>query len=111
MGTVEIDARRAVSSGTDTFLLVSGREDAGGNGARTATFRPICRSACGFRCLADYSQTVDHGASFPALPLPFVHLGEQVEERLLGVRNIAVCRPAEELELAHHQLAFLKLNM
>lgn len=60
---------------------------------------------------ADYSQAVDHGASLPTLPLPLVHLSEQVEERLLGVGNVAVRRPAEELELAHHQLALLKLHM
>lgn len=76
--------------------------------------RPIRCSTCGFGCrlkTADYSQTVDHGASFPALPLPLVHLGQQVKERLLGVGNVAVRRPAEELELAHHQLALLKLNI
>lgn len=58
-----------------------------------------------------YSQAVDHGASFPTLPLPLVHLREQVEERLLGVGNVAVRRPAQELELAHHQLALLELDV
>lgn len=62
------------------------------------------------RAPAGYSQAVDHGASFPTLPLPLVHLGEQAEEGLLGVGNVAVRRPAEELELAHHQLALLELN-
>lgn len=60
---------------------------------------------------AGYSQAVDHRASFPTLPLPLVHLSEQAEEGLLGVGNVAVRRPAEELELAHHQLALLELNM
>lgn len=54
---------------------------------------------------------MDHGASFPALPLPLVHLSEQVQERLLGVGNVAIGRPAEELELTHHQLALLELKM
>lgn len=60
---------------------------------------------------AGYSQAVDHGASFPTLPLPLVHLRQQVEERLLGVGNVAVRRPAQELELAHHQLALLELDV
>lgn len=53
---------------------------------------------------------MDHGTSFAALPLPLVHLSEQVQERLLGVGNVAIGRPAEELELTHHQLALLKLH-
>lgn len=58
----------------------------------------------------DNSQAVHNGASFPALPLPLVHLSQQVEESLLGVGNVAVCRPAQELELTHHQLALLELQ-
>lgn len=59
----------------------------------------------------DYSQAVDDGASFPALPLPLVHLSEQVEESLLGIGNVTIRRPAQELELTHHQLALLELEM
>lgn len=92
---------------------------------RQQVSRPIGCIKCGFSTFAerrrlpflyqfkapDYLQAVDHGASFPALPLPLVHLSEQVQERLLGVGNVAIGRPAEELELAHHQLALLELNM
>lgn len=58
---------------------------------------------------ADYSQAVDNSASFSTIPLPLVYLSEQVEESLFGVRDIAICRPAQELELTHHQLALLQL--
>lgn len=60
--------------------------------------------------LRDYSQAVDGSASLSALSLPLVHLSQQVEESLLGVGNIAVGRPAQELELTHHQLALLELQ-
>lgn len=53
---------------------------------------------------------MDHGASFSTLPLPVVDLGQQAEEGLLGVGHVAVRRPSQELEVTHHQLAFLKLN-
>ena len=59
--------------------------------------------------LTDYSQAMDDSASFPTLPLPLVHLRQQVEESLLGVGNISIRRPAQELELTHHQLALLEL--
>lgn len=52
---------------------------------------------------------MDDGASFAALPLPLVHLGEQVEESLLGVGDVTIGRPAQELELTDHQLALLEL--
>lgn len=52
---------------------------------------------------------MDDGAPFAALPLPLVHLGEQVEESLLGVGDVTIGRPAQELELTHHQLALLEL--
>lgn len=60
--------------------------------------------------LGDDSQAVDDGAPFAALPLPLVHLGEQVEESLLGVGDVTIGRPAQELELTHHQLALLELE-
>ncbi len=60
--------------------------------------------------VTDYSQAVDNSASFSTLPLPLVHLSQQVEESLLGVGNIAIRRPAQELELTHHQLALLELQ-
>lgn len=56
------------------------------------------------------SQAVDHGAAFATLPLPVVHLGQQAQEGLLGVGHVAVRRPAQELEVAHRQLALLKLK-
>lgn len=52
---------------------------------------------------------MDDGSPFAALPLPLVHLGEQVEESLLGVGDVTIGRPAQELELTHHQLALLEL--
>lgn len=63
------------------------------------------------RCmlLTDYSQAVDNSASFSTFPLPLVYLSQQVEESLLGVGNISIRRPAQELELTHHQLALLEL--
>lgn len=54
---------------------------------------------------------MDNSASFSTLPLPLVYLSQQVEESLLGVWNIAICRPAKELELTHYQLALLELEM
>ena len=63
-----------------------------------------------YMLLGGYSQAVDGRASFSALPLPLVHLSQQVEESLLGVGDIAVCRPAQELELTHHQLTLLELQ-
>lgn len=61
--------------------------------------------------LKHYSQAVHNCASFSTLPLPLVHLSQQVEESLLGVWNVAICRPAQKLELAHHQLALLELQI
>lgn len=56
------------------------------------------------------SQAVDNGATLPALPLPVVNLSQKAEEGLLGVGHIAVWRPAQELEVTHNKLAFLKLQ-
>lgn len=56
------------------------------------------------------SQAVDHGAALATVPLPAVHLGQQAEEGLPGVGHVAVRRPAQELEVAHHQLALLELG-
>lgn len=106
-------------------MLGGGRDNSGMSSARQQVSRPIGCIKCGFNTFSerrrlpfpyqfkalDYLQAVDHGASFPALPLPLVHLSEQVQERLLGVGNVAIGRPAEELELTHHQLALLELKM
>lgn len=58
-----------------------------------------------------YSQAVDYCTTFPTLPLPLLHAGQQVEEGLFGVRHVTVRRPAQELELAHDQLTLLQLHM
>ena len=74
----------------------------------------VCRvcgvcEACECVC-AQYSQAVHHGAALPTLSLPLVHVGQQAQEGLLGVGDVTIRRPAQELELAHHQLAFLQLD-
>ncbi|TNN76246.1 hypothetical protein EYF80_013534 [Liparis tanakae] len=54
-------------------------------------------------CVADYSQAVDNRASFSTLPLPLVHLSQQVEESLLRVRNIScscVCQLSAVFEFS-----------
>lgn len=56
------------------------------------------------------SQTVDDGATLSTLPLPVVNLSQKAEEGFLGVGHIAVWGPAQELEMTHHKLAFLKLK-
>lgn len=58
-----------------------------------------------------HSQAVHNGASIPTLRLPLVHLGQQVQEGLLGVRRVPVCRPAQELEVPHQQVPFLQLGV
>lgn len=55
------------------------------------------------------SQAVDDGASLSALPLPVVNLRQKAKEGFLWVGHIAVGGPAQELEVTHHELAFLKL--
>lgn len=56
------------------------------------------------------SQAVDHGAAFATLPLPAVDLGQQAQEGLPGVGDVPVRGPAQELEVAHQQLALLQLE-
>lgn len=56
------------------------------------------------------SQAVDDGASLSTLPLPVVNLSQEANEGFLGVGHVAVWRPAQELEMTHHQLAFLQLK-
>lgn len=56
------------------------------------------------------SQAVDDGAPLSTLPLPVVNLGQKAQEGFLGVGHIAVRGPAQELEVTHHKLAFLKLK-
>lgn len=53
------------------------------------------------------SQAVDDGASLSTLHLPVVNLSQKAEEGFLGVRHISVGGPAQELEVPHHELAFL----
>lgn len=55
------------------------------------------------------SQAVHDGASLTTLPLPVVDLSQKAKEGFLGVRHVTVRGPAQELEVAHHQLAFLEL--
>lgn len=55
------------------------------------------------------SQAVDNGASLSTLPLPVVDLSQEAEKGFLGVGHVAVWGPAQELEVTHHELAFLKL--
>lgn len=57
-----------------------------------------------------HSQAVHDGAPVPALCLPLVHLGQQVQEGLLGVRCVPVRGPAQELEVPHQQVALLQLG-
>lgn len=56
------------------------------------------------------SQAVDDGASLSTLPLPVVDLSQEAEKGFLGVGHVAVWGPAQELEVTHHELAFLKLR-
>lgn len=56
------------------------------------------------------SQAVDNGASLSTLPLPVVDLSQEAEKGFLGVGHVAVWGPAQELEVTHHELAFLKLR-
>ena len=58
-----------------------------------------------------HSQAVHDGAPVPALCLPLVHLGQQVQEGLLGVRRVPVRRPAQELEVSHQQVPLLQLGV
>lgn len=56
------------------------------------------------------SQAVHGGATLPTLPLPLRHVTQQPQEGLLGVGNVAVRRPAQELELSYKQLTLLELG-
>lgn len=53
---------------------------------------------------------MDDGASLSTFPLPVVDLGQKAKEGFLGVGHVAVWGPAQELEVTHHELAFLKLS-
>lgn len=53
---------------------------------------------------------MDDGASLSTLHLPVVNLSQKAEEGFLGVGHVAVWGPAQELEVTHHELAFLKLS-
>lgn len=53
---------------------------------------------------------MDDGASLSTLPLPVVDLSQEAKEGFLGVGHVAVRGPAQELEVTHHELAFLKLQ-
>lgn len=53
---------------------------------------------------------MDDGAPLSTLPLPVVDLSQQAEEGFLGVGHVAVRGPAQELEVTHDELAFLKLQ-
>lgn len=55
------------------------------------------------------SQAVHDGASLSTLPLPVVDLSQKAKEGFLRVRHVTVRGPAQELEVTHHQLAFLEL--
>lgn len=57
-----------------------------------------------------HSQAVHNSAPVPTLGLPLVHLGQQVQEGLLGVRRVPVRRPAQELEMPHQQVPLLQLR-
>lgn len=57
-----------------------------------------------------HSQAVHNRAPVPTLRLPLVHLGQQVQEGLLGVRRVPVGGPAQELEVSHQQVPFLQLG-
>lgn len=62
--------------------------------------------------LRGYSQAVHNGSPLSLLPLtlPLVHLQDQLQEGALGGRHVPVSRPAQILELTHHQVAFLRLT-
>ena len=59
-----------------------------------------------------YSQAVHNGPALPllALALPLVHLEEEFEEGALGGGDVSVARPAQVLELTHHQVPLLGLE-
>lgn len=57
-----------------------------------------------------HSQAVHDRAPVPTLRLPLVHLGQQVQEGLLGVRRVPVGGPAQELKVSHQQVPFLQLG-
>lgn len=60
---------------------------------------------------AQHSQAVHDRAPVPALRLPSVHLGQQAQEGLLGVRRVPVRGPAQELEVPHQQVPLLQLGV
>lgn len=51
-----------------------------------------------------------HSAPVPTLRLPLVHLSQQVQEGLPGVRCVPVSRPAQELEVPNQQVTLLQLG-
>lgn len=51
-----------------------------------------------------------HGAPIPTLRLPLVHLSQQVQEGLPGVRRVPISRPAKELEVPYQQVTLLQLG-
>lgn len=55
-------------------------------------------------------QAVHYSATITALPLPLLHLCQQVEKGLLRVWDFTISRPAQELEMSHYQMTFLQLN-
>lgn len=61
----------------------------------------------------EYSQTVYNGSPLSFLlhlTLPLVHLENQLQKGALGGGYVSVSRPAQILELADHQVAFLRLT-
>lgn len=60
----------------------------------------------------EYSQAVHDGSSLSLLSftLPLVHLQDQFEEGTFGGGHFSVPRPPQVLELANHQVAFLRLK-
>lgn len=51
-----------------------------------------------------------HGAPISTLRLPLVHLSQQVQEGLPGVRRVPISRPAQELKVTNQQVALLQLG-
>lgn len=57
-----------------------------------------------------HSQAVHHGPAIAALLLPPLHLGQEVQEGLLGVWGVSVRRPPQVLEMPDHQVPLLQLE-
>lgn len=51
-----------------------------------------------------------HGAPISTLRLPLVHLSQQVQEGLPGVRRVPISRPTQELKVTNQQVALLQLG-